>query len=158
MRRLQWWRSLESLRWQQKWRVGYGSFVPEIGVRLLGRFPRLRIALALSCHPEMWNAAVCNCGRCIRSLEERRFPHVAYVTAYIKALLPVGRKREKEGILLRADDTPMYYPFFSPAPPSPDGEWTDKPYDGYVETVKERRERDSKSKGSIKSCRCVSRT
>lgn len=51
----------------------------------------------------------------------------------------------------------MYNLFFSPAPSSLDGGRTDKLYGVRGETTKERRGRDSKSKGSIKSCRCVSR-
>lgn len=68
-------------------------------------FPQSRIAFAfaLSCYSEIQNAAVCNCGRCIQSFEERRFPHVAYVTTYTKALLLVRRKKERERILLRAE-------------------------------------------------------
>jgi len=73
-----------------------------------------------------------------------------YVTTYIKALLLVRRKKEKE-FFCGPNDTPMY-PFFSPTPSSLDGEGTDKLYG-----IEKRQGRDSKSKGNIKSCRCVSR-
>lgn len=82
-------------------------------------FPWSRIAFAFafafapSCHSEMQNAAVCNRGRCIRSHEERRFPHVAYVTTYIKALLLVRRKKERERILLRTRTTRQCTTHFS---------------------------------------------
>lgn len=120
-------------------------------------------SLSLSCHSEMQNAAVCNCGWCTRLLEERhRFPHVAYVTTYIKALLPVQgegeEKKERERILLRAERHASVLPILhSRTPSSPNSERTDKLYRVRGEATKKWRGRDSKSKGSIKSCRCVSR-
>lgn len=77
-------------------------------------FPRSHIAfaLALSCHSEMQNAATCNCGRYARSLEEFRFPRIAYVTTYIKALLPIRRNKERERILLPAERHANVQPIF----------------------------------------------
>ena len=68
--------------------------------------------------------------------EECRFPHVAYVchNIYIKALLLVRRKKEKE-FFCGPNDTPMY-PFFSPTPSSLDGEGTDKLYGIHRETAR----------------------
>jgi len=118
-------------------------------------FPQSRIAfaLALSCHLEMQNAVVCNCERCIRSLEERRFSNVAYVTTYMKALLEGERKRRNPfaGRTTRQCSTHFSFPHYHRRMASEQINRME-----YVET-KERRGRDSKSKRSIKSCRCVSR-
>ena len=107
IQRLQW-RFLASLRWQQKWQVKYGSFDPEIGIWLFGRFPkitfhdRIRVRFFLP-----FGNAKCRHMqlRAIRScLKNIDFPMSrTYVTTYIKALLLVRRKKERERILLRTE-------------------------------------------------------
>lgn len=84
-------------------------------------FPRLRIvfALALSYHSEMQNAAACNCGWCAR-LKNVDFPTSRMSRHTIKALLPIRRKkRKRKNSFCGPNDTPMYYPFFSPVLSSP---------------------------------------
>jgi len=147
---------LASLRWQQKWRVEYGSFVPEIGIRLFSRFPTIAYRVRARSSLPFGNA------KCRRmqlrvhtvawrtSIFQRRVCHNIYESI-------VGEKKKEKESFCGPNDTPMFYPFFFPTLSSPDGERTDKPYGVRGETTKERRGRDSKSKGSIKSCRCVSR-
>lgn len=100
--------------------------------------------------------------RAVRTIASRISisPHRVCHDTYIKALLPIRRKKERERILLPAEQhANLCTTYFS------------LPYHRrrmvnvqincmwsmWRETTKERRGRDSKSKRNIKSCRCVSR-
>lgn len=120
------------------------------GIRLLGRFPTIayRIRSLLPFGNAKCRGVQLRVVRTVArrtSISPRRVCHDVYKS--------IVAEKERERILLRAERHANVLPIFlSRTPSSPNSEnvqincaW------------KERRGRDSKSKGSIKSCRCVSR-